>query len=117
MENYKYINKQKYESSIEELNYKAKKYLLESDKSDSSYNTIVMSSSDTFDDKNNRWIVFGWYAIEEYQKSKISKTPIVPLAYIDNDTFEVIYISEDAKNSDLIHEEITRRIKILSARK
>ena len=99
--------KEIYDSVMQEMAKIVERSLLESDGEQE--DTYVMVASDYFDEDKNAWAIDAWESPDDDAEGTTA-------AYVDDKTYEVIYMSEEAEESKLVNEEIRELIKRLKER-
>ena len=99
--------KEIYDSVMQEMAKIVERSLLESDGEQE--DTYVMVSSDYFDEDKNAWAIDAWDSPGDDAEGTTA-------AYVDDKMYEVIYMSEEAQESELVNEEIKELIKRLKER-
>ena len=100
--------KEIYDSVMQEMAKLVERSLLESDSEQE--DTYVMVASDYFDEDKNAWAIDAWDSPDDNAEGTTA-------AYVDDKTYEVIYMSDEEEESRLVNAEITELIKRLKEKK
>ena len=101
------VRKVIFDSVMQEMAKIVERSLLESDSEQE--DAYVMVASDYFDEDKNAWAIDAWDSPDDDAAGTTA-------AYVDDKTYEVIYMSEEAEESKLVNEEIRELIKRLKGR-
>jgi hypothetical protein len=99
--------KEIYNSVMQEMAKIVERSILESDSGQE--DAYVMVASDYFDEDKNAWAIDAWNSPDDDAEG-------TTVAYVDDKTYEIIYMSEEAEESKLVNEEIRELIKRLKER-